>query len=196
MKPEVAQDEKVPVEVAAVMPVGESKKKRRRDRKLAAERRRQKPKNLTQENYETQKKLAVARRGTTHHAEVARKMQADKKMPRRATVARRMRDIFRPNTTRRAKAARQIRKNDRKVPGRPRIAWRKRSVIRRNCTRAMIERATQRVGSLKKNLRTHQKEQRANAASGRYTGERRGQPRTASRSGARESELFWEAKEH
>jgi hypothetical protein len=68
-----------------------------------------------------------------------------------------MRDIFRPNTTRRAKAARQIRENDRKVPGRRRIAWRKRSVVRRNCTRAMIERATQRVGPLKKNLRTHQK---------------------------------------
>jgi hypothetical protein len=27
-----------------------------------------------------------------------------------------MRDIFRPNTTRRAKAARHIRENDRKVP--------------------------------------------------------------------------------
>jgi hypothetical protein len=36
-------------------------------------------------------------------------MQADKKMPRRATVARRIRDIFRPNTTRRAAVARRRR---------------------------------------------------------------------------------------
>jgi hypothetical protein len=32
MKPEVAQDETVPVEDATVMPVGQPKKKRRRDR--------------------------------------------------------------------------------------------------------------------------------------------------------------------
>jgi hypothetical protein len=55
-----------------------------------------------------QRKLAAARRGTSHRAEVVRKMifrQADKKMPRRAAVARRMRDIFRPNKTRHAKVA-------------------------------------------------------------------------------------------
>jgi hypothetical protein len=32
-------------------------------------------------------------------------MQADKKMPRRATMSRHLRDIFRPNTTRHAKVA-------------------------------------------------------------------------------------------
>jgi hypothetical protein len=37
--------------------------------------------------------------------EVVRKMKADKKMPRRVTVARCMRDIFRPNMTRHAKVA-------------------------------------------------------------------------------------------
>jgi hypothetical protein len=68
-----------------------------------------------------------------------------------------MRDIFRLNPTRRAKEARQLKESNKKVPGRPRIAWRKRSVIRRNCTRAMIERATQKIGPLKKNLQTHQK---------------------------------------
>jgi flagellar biosynthesis chaperone FliJ len=55
-----------------------------------------------------QRRLAAARRGTSHRAEVVRKMifrQADKKMSRRATVARRMRDIFRQNTTRRATVA-------------------------------------------------------------------------------------------
>jgi hypothetical protein len=45
-KPEVAQQE-VPVEDADVMLVGEPKKKRHRDQKLAVERRCQKPKNLT-----------------------------------------------------------------------------------------------------------------------------------------------------
>jgi hypothetical protein len=40
-KPEVAQQQEVPVKDAEVMPVGEPKKKRRRDRKLTAERRRQ-----------------------------------------------------------------------------------------------------------------------------------------------------------
>jgi hypothetical protein len=37
--------------------------------------------------------LAAACRGMSHRAEVAQKMQADKKMPRRATVARRMTDL-------------------------------------------------------------------------------------------------------
>jgi hypothetical protein len=93
-KPEAAQKE-VPIEDAKVMPVGEPKKKRRRGRKLAAERHHQ-MKEWTQDG--CQRRLAAACRGTSHRAEVARKMQADKKMPRRATVSRRMRDIFRPNT--------------------------------------------------------------------------------------------------
>jgi hypothetical protein len=105
-KAEAAQKDEVPAESAEVMPVGEPKKKRCRDRKLPAERRRQELKDLTWENSKPQKKLATARRGTSHRVEVARKMQADKKMPHRATVARRMRDILRLNTTRRAKVAR------------------------------------------------------------------------------------------
>jgi hypothetical protein len=40
MKPEVGEQREVPVEDAELMPVGEPKKKRRRDRKLVAERRR------------------------------------------------------------------------------------------------------------------------------------------------------------
>jgi gamma-glutamyl:cysteine ligase YbdK (ATP-grasp superfamily) len=63
--------------------------------------------------------------------------QADKKMPRRAIVARCMRNILRPNTTRRAKVAEQVE-----------------NVAGRNCTMAVIERATQRVEPLRKNLRT------------------------------------------
>jgi hypothetical protein len=99
MKPEAAQQEEVPVEDAEVMPVGEPRKKRRRDRNQRNKKKR------TQGNDKCQRRLAAARRGTSHRAEVARKLQTDKKMPRRATVARRMRDIFRPNTTRRAKVA-------------------------------------------------------------------------------------------
>jgi hypothetical protein len=85
------------------MPVGEPKKKMRRDRKLAAERRRQKPKDLTRENYETQKKLAVARRGTIRREKVTWHTKVtDRKVSRRATVAGGMRDIFRPNIAHRA----------------------------------------------------------------------------------------------
>ena len=49
-KPEAAEIEDVPVVDAEVVPVGEPKKKRRRDRKLAAERRRQTPKDTTREH--------------------------------------------------------------------------------------------------------------------------------------------------
>jgi hypothetical protein len=94
-KPEAAKQRKAPVDDTEVMPVGESKKKRRRDRKLAAQHRRQKPKTSTRENCGPQRRLAVARRGTTRRAKVARKAPIDRKMSRRATVARRMRDIVR-----------------------------------------------------------------------------------------------------
>jgi hypothetical protein len=73
MKPEAAQREEVPVDDAKVMPVGEPKNKRRRDRKLAAERRRQKPKDKTREKCGSQKRLAVPRRRTSRRAKLARK---------------------------------------------------------------------------------------------------------------------------
>jgi hypothetical protein len=92
-KPEAAQQEEVPLDDAEVIPVREPKKKKRRDRKLAAEHRRQKTKTSPRENCGPQTRLAVTRRGTTRRAKVARKMQADQKMSRRATVARRKRDI-------------------------------------------------------------------------------------------------------
>jgi hypothetical protein len=97
-----AQKAEVPEENATVMPVEEPKKKRRRDRRLAAERRRHKQKISTRENRAPQKKLAIARRGTSHRATVARQREKkiDKKMPSHATVARHIRDIFRPNKTR------------------------------------------------------------------------------------------------
>jgi hypothetical protein len=54
-KPEVAQEDEVPTEDATVMLVGELKKKRHRDRKLAAECRRQKPKTSTREKMNPRK---------------------------------------------------------------------------------------------------------------------------------------------
>jgi hypothetical protein len=108
-KPEAAQKDEIPAEDAEVMPAGEPKKKRRRDRKLAAERRRQEPKDTKRINGGPQEKLAVARRETSHRATVARQndKRSGKKMSRRATVARRTRDTFAPNLTRRAKVARR-----------------------------------------------------------------------------------------
>jgi hypothetical protein len=108
-KPEAAQQEEVPVEDAEVIPVGEPKKKRRRDRKLAAEHRHQKTNTSTRENCGPQERLDIARRGTSHRAKVARKTPTDRKMRHRTTVARRMRNIFRPNTIRRAAVAQRKR---------------------------------------------------------------------------------------
>jgi hypothetical protein len=123
-KPEAAEERQVPEENATVMTVEEPKKKRRRDRQLAAERRRHKQKISTLESCGPPKELAVARRGTTRRAKVARKApidrmyrraamarqrekKIDKKMSRRATVARRTRGTLAPNMTRHAKVARR-----------------------------------------------------------------------------------------
>jgi hypothetical protein len=92
-KPDAAQQEEVPVEDAEVIPVGEPKKKRCRDRKLATQHRRQKTKTSTRDNCGPQKRLDVARRGSSRRAPTNRKMS------RRATMARRMRDIVKKNLT-------------------------------------------------------------------------------------------------
>ena len=96
-KPEVAQI--VPAEDAEVIPVGEPKEKRPRERKLAAERRRQEPKNLSRAILGPQTKSTVVRRGTNHRANVARKTQTDGKRSRHTTVARLKRNIFRESWT-------------------------------------------------------------------------------------------------
>jgi hypothetical protein len=97
-KPEAAQQEEVPIDDAEVIPVREPKKKRRRDRKLAAEHRRQKTKPSPRENCGPQERLAIARTGSSRHGRVTRHTkEIDRKMSRRATVARRKRDIVREN---------------------------------------------------------------------------------------------------
>jgi hypothetical protein len=100
-KPEAAQKEEVPAENAKVIPVGEPRKKRRRDRNERNK------KKQTQGSDRCQRRLAATSRGMSNRAKVARKTQADKKMPRRTTVARRMRDIFRLNMTIRAGVTRR-----------------------------------------------------------------------------------------
>jgi 5'-3' exonuclease len=70
MTPEAAKRE-VPVEDATVMSVGEPKKKRHRDQKLAVEHRCQEPMNSTREKCESQKRLDIACRGASHRATVA-----------------------------------------------------------------------------------------------------------------------------
>jgi hypothetical protein len=82
---EAAERREVPVDDTEVIPIGEPRKKR--PRKLAAERRRQELKDTKKTNGASQEKLAVARRGTTHRAKVAWKTPTDRKMSRRATVA-------------------------------------------------------------------------------------------------------------
>ena len=66
----VMEHRKVPVENAPKIPVGEPKK-RRRDRKLAAERRHQKAKGLQRGNRGPPKELAVKNRRTSRRATVA-----------------------------------------------------------------------------------------------------------------------------
>jgi hypothetical protein len=87
-KPEAAQEEEVPLQDAEVMPVGEPKKKRRRDRKLAAQHRRQKTETSIRENCGPHIRLVVARSGSSRRGRVTRHTkETDRRMPRRATVA-------------------------------------------------------------------------------------------------------------
>jgi hypothetical protein len=82
------------------MPIGRPKKKRRKDRNQ------RNMKNLTWKNCGPQKKLAVARRGTSRRGKVTRHTKETDKMSRHATVAQRVSDIFRHNTTCRGTVAR------------------------------------------------------------------------------------------
>jgi hypothetical protein len=133
------------VEDAEVMPVREPKKERRRDRKLATERRHQEP------NCAPQKKLDVTRRGMIHHATAA--WQKGKRMSCHATVARRMRDIFRLNTTHKGITTRKDRTRDNMVRGtlKQRMSGRRRQ-LQRKCKDGM---RNQDVEELLHNCRLH-----------------------------------------
>jgi hypothetical protein len=78
------------------MPVEEPKKKRRRDRKVAAEHRRQMNERIQCQDGCRRKGLAVARRGTSCRVKVTRQTKKnDRKMSRHGTVAWRKSNIFR-----------------------------------------------------------------------------------------------------
>ncbi|PNF32272.1 hypothetical protein B7P43_G17489 [Cryptotermes secundus] len=95
-KPEAAELREVPVQDAEVMPVGEPKRKRRRDQNKGRN-----MKNSTRENCGPQKKLAVARRGTSCPLKVARQKENSRKMSQCASVvAWRRRNIFNKSWTR------------------------------------------------------------------------------------------------
>jgi hypothetical protein len=86
-KPEVAQQREVLIKDAEVIPVGEPKKKRCKDRKAAADHRRQMNKR-TQSQGGCRKRLAVTCRGKSRHAKWAwQEQETDKRMSRHATVA-------------------------------------------------------------------------------------------------------------
>jgi hypothetical protein len=122
-------------EEAAVKSTG-TIKKRHRGRKLAAGRRGE-PKELIRSDCGSGKKSA----------------SFCMKMTRRATVARANRNLFKQMGTqgicgpRKEFAAAEIRMIH--CAG---VAWLKRGVVRKDCTRAKDERATQRVGPLRKDL--------------------------------------------
>jgi hypothetical protein len=128
----------VPKEEAVVKPV-EGRKKRRRGRKLPAGRRGE-PKELTRSDCGSGKKLAAACREVTSCARVAwRKRNLFKKIGTQGNCG-----------TRKEFAAAGIRMIN--CAG---VTWLRRRVVRKYCTRAKVERATQRVGPFRKDLRMH-----------------------------------------
>jgi hypothetical protein len=99
-KPKVAQEEEDPKEDAKVMPVGEPKKKRRKERKMAAERQCQR-KERAQNQVEYWKLLAVACRGTSQRVKEAwQTMETVRKMPSCPRIAWCKRSVGRRNHTR------------------------------------------------------------------------------------------------
>jgi hypothetical protein len=94
MNPEAAEQREVPIEDAEVMPVGEPKKKRRRDRNQ------RNVKKRTQGMDGCRRSLTVARRGTSRRVKVTRQTKRNNtRMSRRATVARRKIDIVKSYIT-------------------------------------------------------------------------------------------------
>jgi hypothetical protein len=136
----VEEHQEIPKEEATVMPAG-GLRKRRRGRNLAAGRR-QKPKGTIRASCESSRRFTVAGR----------------KVSRRAAVARRKRNVFRKIGIRRMCGLRKRLTAARiKMTRHARVAWRREHFVRKDCTRTKDERATQRVGPLRRNLRMHHK---------------------------------------
>jgi hypothetical protein len=77
------------------------------------------------------------------------------------------------------------------------VTWLRRGIIRKDCTRPKFEQATQRVGPLRKNLRTHHERKRGTKDPGGdcYMWDRRGQLRLVSEGGAQDSCHLWEEED-
>jgi hypothetical protein len=136
MMQSVAVHQGVPREDATVMPVGEPRK-RRRDRKLDA-RRRRKQQERTQKKDGCRKDLVAAHRGTTHRAQVERG-----------------RTLLTKETRGYCGSQKRVVVDYRKIPRHATVAWRKGHI------RSTVERATQRVGRLRKNLQSRQEGSKA-----------------------------------
>jgi hypothetical protein len=148
--PEVAHEQEVPKEHAVVIPVGEPRKRRQdrrnltavrrqkeQDQDLDARRHRKEPK-CTQKKNGCRRNLVAARRGTTHRAQVAR------------------RNILLTKETRGyCRSQRRVIVVYRKMSCHATAAWRRRHI------RTKVERATQRVGRLRKNLQSCQESGKA-----------------------------------
>jgi hypothetical protein len=134
MTPEVAHEQDVPMEDAVVMPVGEAGKRRRGRRPLAAQgRQKEGQRNLDAGRRGKQRNLVAARRGTTRRAQVAR------------------RNILLTKETRGyCGSQRRIIVVYRKMSCHATAAWSRRHI------RSKVERATHRIGRLRKNLQSRQ----------------------------------------
>jgi hypothetical protein len=134
----VEEHQEIPKEEAAEMPVG-GLRKRHRDRNFAAGCR-QKPKGRIRASCECRKRSTVAGRRMTH----------------RATVAWHRRNIFRKiGTQENCRPGKEFAAAGIRTIHCRGVAWLRRGVVREDCTSAKDERATQRVGPLRKNLRMH-----------------------------------------
>jgi hypothetical protein len=146
---EVHQD--VPNEDVAVMLVGEPRK-RCRVRKSTAGRRGE-PKELNRGNHGSRRKLAAACRKVSRHA----------------AVVWRKRKLFRRTGTQEICGRRkELTVAGMRMTRRARLAWGKENFFRKDCTRKGDERATQRLGPLRKNLcTTHKGKGKTNYIGGR-----------------------------
>jgi hypothetical protein len=148
--PEMAQEREAPRDDAVDMPVGEPRKRHRDQRNLAAVcRQKKQDQNLDEmrhriEQRRAQRKdgcrrnLVAARRGTTRCAEVARR-----------------RTLLTKETRGYCGSQKRVIVVYRKMPRHATVAWRKRHI------RSTVERATQRVGRLRKNLQSRKESSKA-----------------------------------
>jgi hypothetical protein len=137
MMQSVVEHQEVPKEDATVMPVGGLRKWYRNWNLTAG--RHQKPKGRIQASCESRRRLTVAGRKTT----------------RRARVAWRRKNVRKISTQGNCGQWIKLAAASRRMTRSAGVAWLRRGIVRKDCTRAKNERATKRVGPLRKYLRMH-----------------------------------------